>query len=270
MSYILEALKKSQQERELGRVPTIDVLPMTADGPDTRPSYWGAAAVVLAALAVMIALYAAFRGSPSAPQPPAITSGPAQAPQTAPASPATEPVPTAPVTARPEPQSAPAERVAEAGSGVSPATPSSGGSPDEGPATSSEGVQRPAARKPQAPPVVAEPAQRRDKVPEDLRQDIEAFKEQVRGTRSKGREAEAPTEKIPPQKLELPKEVAARMPTLIMTVHIYDEDPSKRFVLINGRKIREGRRTREGVEVEEVLPDGAVLSYDGHRFFRHR
>jgi general secretion pathway protein B len=55
-----------------------------------------------------------------------------------------------------------------------------------------------------------------------------------------------------------------------MTVHIYDEDPAKRFVLINARKYREGERTREDIGVEEILPDGVVLSLEGHRFFRKR
>ncbi|MCP3869792.1 MAG: general secretion pathway protein GspB [Gammaproteobacteria bacterium] len=60
MSYILEALNKSQKERDLGRVPTL------ADTPPahTRGAWWSNTAVIgalmLAFLAVLIALYAVF------------------------------------------------------------------------------------------------------------------------------------------------------------------------------------------------------------------
>ncbi len=64
MSYILEALKKSQQERELGQVPTLDASGIfTDDKEPIPPNYWALLAVALAALAVVIALYAAFRGA---------------------------------------------------------------------------------------------------------------------------------------------------------------------------------------------------------------
>jgi len=103
-----------------------------------------------------------------------------------------------------------------------------------------------------------------------LRQDIEAFKEQVRQERGGGKKPVKSEAKVPPQELRLPRDVAQRMPAFLMTVHIYDAEPAKRFVLINARKIREGGATRDGIQVEEILPDGAVLSYDGHRFFQHR
>ena len=65
MSYILEALKKSQQERELGQVPTLDAL---APAPQRRPPHaspWGLATLIMAGLALALALYAAlFRGEP--------------------------------------------------------------------------------------------------------------------------------------------------------------------------------------------------------------
>ena len=68
MSYILEALKKSQQERELGRVPTLEttgtfeddtVVPDRSRGPIL--------AVGLAAVAMIVALYAALRAPGSTP-----------------------------------------------------------------------------------------------------------------------------------------------------------------------------------------------------------
>jgi general secretion pathway protein B len=64
--------------------------------------------------------------------------------------------------------------------------------------------------------------------------------------------------------------VRKRLPEFIMSAHIYDEEPSKRFVLINGLKTREGEESREEITVKQILPDGAVLSFEGHEFFQHR
>ena len=68
----------------------------------------------------------------------------------------------------------------------------------------------------------------------------------------------------------LPKELRERLPQFIMSAHIYDKEPSKRFVLINGLKTREGEESREEITVVEILPDGAVLSFDGNRFYQRR
>ena len=61
MSYILEALKQSQQTRELGQVPTLETPPPFSDQPAPAAApHWAWLAVGLATLAVVIALYAAF------------------------------------------------------------------------------------------------------------------------------------------------------------------------------------------------------------------
>ena len=66
MSYILEALKKSQAERELGRVPTLDGVGLFAEDKLEPPrSPWALVSVGLAVTAVLIALYAALRQPPS-------------------------------------------------------------------------------------------------------------------------------------------------------------------------------------------------------------
>ncbi len=65
MSYILEALKKSQQERDLGRVPTLATQPFFENRPAVA-NHWGLATTALASLAVAIALFAALREDPEA------------------------------------------------------------------------------------------------------------------------------------------------------------------------------------------------------------
>ncbi len=50
MSYILEALKKSQNERELGQVPTLVAVPATESHRAPRGKPWGLVAVGLATI----------------------------------------------------------------------------------------------------------------------------------------------------------------------------------------------------------------------------
>ncbi|MGB5834601.1 MAG: hypothetical protein WBG92_21805, partial [Thiohalocapsa sp.] len=69
MSYILEALKKSQQERELGHVPRLQTVAFDDQPADVGPQRWVYAALTLAFVAVGIAMYALFR--------PGVTSEPA-------------------------------------------------------------------------------------------------------------------------------------------------------------------------------------------------
>ncbi len=231
MSYILEALKKSQRERNLGQVPTLERLPMLESAEPQRIPYWGLAAVILAGLAVLIALYAAFREP--LPRKPALQVSPFQvhpaAPEKLPAEPA-QPIPPKPVP-RQEPPPPMAEKAPEG-------------------TTWEEAF----------PPSVESKLQ----VPEDLRAEIEAFK---RRFSPESEVSEAPP---PPEARQLPETIRARLPAFLMTVHRYDTDPAERFVLINGRKLREGQRTRTGIQVLQILPDGALLSYEGYRFFQHR
>jgi general secretion pathway protein B len=258
LSYILEALRKSQQERDLGQVPTLETLPDASGGAAAGFNYWGAAAVALAGLAVVIALYAALRGAPD------LQSGPAE-----PSPPLAWGLSGAPEeTTQPSEPEAPA--AAATGGGLAEDGPvDDAGSP--GPVPEEAGPQladEPAAPSPRREASSAAPSED-DKVPEDLRLEIEAFKREIRGQPEPAPE-EVAAKDVPPQELRLPRDVEERLPAFLMTVHIYDEDPAKRFVLIDGRKHREGDLTRQDVQVEEILPDGVVLGFEGHRFFRHR
>ena len=50
-------------------------------------------------------------------------------------------------------------------------------------------------------------------------------------------------------------------------VHVYADEPAQRFVILNSRKLREGDTGPEGLAMEEILPEGVVLGFKGHRFF---
>jgi general secretion pathway protein B len=265
VSYILEALRKSQQERELGQVPTLDTANFSASPVTGRSNTWILVALGLAVLAVMIALYAALRDSPPEAESPLVPEQPS-AETALPAPVGEQPVPEPGAAATPAqalvdapgPGSVPRE---EAGSDTARV--------DEASETSRVDSAKPEPIPSPAPariPYREQPVEER--IPEDLRRDIEAFKDELRsgGSGSKPK----PTEQVPPRKLRLPSEVKDRLPEFMMSVHVYDKEPAKRFVLIDALKMRQGDRTRSGIGVEEILSDGAVLSFEGHRFFRER
>jgi general secretion pathway protein B len=56
------------------------------------------------------------------------------------------------------------------------------------------------------------------------------------------------------------------IPPLRLDLHVYAARPEERFVMINMKKLREGDTLPEGVRVESITPEGAILSYSGSRF----
>ncbi|MHB1869425.1 MAG: general secretion pathway protein GspB [Steroidobacteraceae bacterium] len=61
-----------------------------------------------------------------------------------------------------------------------------------------------------------------------------------------------------------------QLPALHMDLHVYDPVPSKRFVMINMHKLRQGDSLTDGVTVVQIRPDGVVLSYQGRKFLMPR
>jgi general secretion pathway protein B len=53
-------------------------------------------------------------------------------------------------------------------------------------------------------------------------------------------------------------------------IHVYSDNPSKRFVFINMRRYKERQRLDEGPMLEEITSTGVVLSHQGNRFILER
>jgi general secretion pathway protein B len=277
MSYILEALKKSQQERELGHVPTLESTSFTVEEGSARPSPWVLSAMILAALAVVIALYSAVRGNLGAPRvaEPAPQESQSAAGELADRVPPPTQTAAGPVAEEPDPLlSAPRPEDTESSAPVTEVAeePAPSVVVEAPKAPPPEAVPPPPVQVPSAPPEPppAPVRSERTQVPEDLIADIEAFKREIREEQSSKVRPKKVSPKIKPQDLRLPKEMRNRLPEFVMSAHIYDQEPTKRFVLINGLKTREGEESREEITVEEILPDGAILSFEGNRFFQRR
>ncbi|HYA38358.1 MAG TPA: general secretion pathway protein GspB [Candidatus Methylomirabilis sp.] len=65
---------------------------------------------------------------------------------------------------------------------------------------------------------------------------------------------------------QMPLEFQHALPALAVTIHVYAPDPSQRILFINNREYHEGGQIAGGIRVEAIVPDGAVLSYQGERF----
>jgi general secretion pathway protein B len=60
------------------------------------------------------------------------------------------------------------------------------------------------------------------------------------------------------------------VPPLRLDLHVYDPKPEARFVFVNMQKLKQGDTLGQGVHVDNITPEGAVLTFRGIRFVLHR
>ncbi len=65
---------------------------------------------------------------------------------------------------------------------------------------------------------------------------------------------------------DLPPSVRGGLPEFKFSLHYFTADPAQRMVRINGRILREGQELASGVELAEITPGGAIFTYRGMRF----
>jgi general secretion pathway protein B len=83
-------------------------------------------------------------------------------------------------------------------------------------------------------------------------------------------DAKADNEEVLPSINEINLSGPQALPELHLDVHVYATKPSDRFVYINMRKYHEGSSLPEGPLVEHIRRDGVVLNYQGLRFILPR
>lgn len=252
MSYILDALRKSEQQRPPGPVPDL----FTLHGPQPpvpRRSLRAVAAVSLLLFAAAVGLRiwlgadrhddgagparveapttpdvaapAATRSvGADAPPPkvPAALRGPAETRRPATPKP---PAPAANSPAAPEP---PAVSAAPAIPAAAPAA-----------AVESPLAVLPAPVTPAATPVLAEAPPPEEAPPSDGRVFTTA---------------------------DLPAAVRAQLPELVVSGHVWSDDPGLRLMTVNDRLLREGAEAASGVRLQEITSNGAVFVFKGWRF----
>ena len=246
MSYILDALRKAERERHLGQAPNLTAAPLLDESRPWRVGPWLGAGLGLG-LGLSGALLAVWLNRP-APPVAALPAAPVTPPPSVIA--AVPPAPVPPPVAAPEAPRAAAPPVVKPPAPAAPPVvkPTAPASPPPRREPSAKVV---APEPPRSTPTPARPERREPPTRQPVTPGVVTI---------------APaSEPIPPLDT-LPASARRGLPTLNLDIHIYSPDPQQRFVVINGRRYREGERLGEGLVLETVTGDGAILRQGNQRF----
>jgi general secretion pathway protein B len=86
------------------------------------------------------------------------------------------------------------------------------------------------------------------------------------GRAAPGGEADGPHISEPISFYELPQRVRDTLPEIKITVLVYANDSDDRFLLVNGKRLREQEDLESGVKLDEIRREGAVFLYRNYRF----
>ena len=273
MSFILDALRKSEHDRQRQTGPGLADVPVAVARPGTN--VWATAAIALLLVNLIgVGVLLLRRASHDAP-----VADPASATTANAATPAANPA-VAPVPAGAPPPAAQASVTRTLPQPVlQQAAPAPAYTPGRNPLESEisggqEGVDADmvaqGASVPDAPPAVsrapATAARGGTITYEPLREAEAAVARAVAADRQA--QASAPAQPA----LPTADEVSARggVPELHLDLHVYGARAQDRFIFVNSRKYREGDTLQEGPVVEQITQGGAVLNYNGSRFILSR
>ncbi len=65
---------------------------------------------------------------------------------------------------------------------------------------------------------------------------------------------------------EMPANFRNKLPELVVNVHLYSADEAEHLVYINNQQFRKGEQLEGGIKLEQIVPEGVVLSYAGTYF----
>ena len=238
MSYILDALRKSDQQRRHGAAPTLLAGQATAVAPKQQAFLaYGLLAAVLVGAGMLIGWLRPWQPDEAPPgSAELVTAKPLESTPRRPAPAASEmaPQPKAELqlqNATPPAQAAPALVPAKPQLRAR-AKPETDGTPREAEATVSGRTAAPAPEQPV------------------------------------GAAADAARVQTAISMAELPLPVQQELPAMTISVHAYSGNPRDRLVGINNRMLREGEYVVPGLKLEQITPDGMVFGYKGYSFRR--
>jgi general secretion pathway protein B len=270
MSFILDALKKSETDRQRQNGPALFEVKVAR--PRTGLPLWAVALAVLLAVNLVIVGWVLLRHPSQPPVEAAAVPAPATAPPANPGPPATlssagtvaaastaqgQAMPRGPTNAVPVAGAAPAPPLGQT-AGITQPAPVPPTSSPSAPLPPNDNVAT-GARAAQGDPTT-------DKVnPDDYAPAAEPGI--VPGF---GNHVTHGTENGLPLYQDAALAPGTHLPELRLDLHVFAAKPQDRFVMINMKKLHEGDSLPQGVRVESITPDGAVLSQNGSRFLLPR
>jgi general secretion pathway protein B len=252
MSYILEALKKAQAERQLGSTPGLDALSIQAgarQGAGRSMPLWGALGAVTLVAVAAVAMLLWRQGGTSAPAPavnaPAARAEPVTVPTVTAPAPAAA---TAPPVAMTAPVTTPAAVPVPAPMPI--ATPLTAASPmpvapaPAQPTKPAANATATAASPTPAPALARAPAREAAAAPAAPA----AIDEGVASAR------------------ELPEAIQRQLPKVVFGGYIYSKNAEDRLLLVDKVLRHEGEEVAPGLTLERLLPKAAVMNFRGYRY----
>jgi general secretion pathway protein B len=248
MSYILDALKKSDRERQRGNIPSLNSIhdPSPASSgnhfPNQRTKYITIIGLILIITAAAMTWYRSkYLPNTDTPviieQTRTITEPEKNNPSTHSAeSPVTEsPVTESPVTESPVTESPVTE------------------SPVTEPAPSAEDNRTNLP----SPPTITTRSKK-----------IRLLPDQTTQPEEKEEPVSLPPQEHPviPNIKDLPSSIRTAIPDLQLAGHTYSDTPTKRMIIINGNILREGDRVNDSIRLIEITWTGVILDRNGNQF----
>ncbi len=228
MSYILDALRKSDQQRRQGAAPNLTSAPIQA-AEAARPNmlWFALLAIALLIAGIVIGWWRPWQSSLQPPAPPALVE---QAPDIRARETRSVPVEPRRQVLPPVPLPAPALLVT---------------APVQAPPASAavaKPVQIAAATPVPSAPLVAKPSP------------------------ASAEPAQAMAKPKVLTRADLPPAIQQEIPKIVVALHAYSSKPGSRLVSVNDQLLHEGEALIPGLILEEITPDGMVFSYKGYRF----
>ncbi|HUP91136.1 MAG TPA: general secretion pathway protein GspB [Solimonas sp.] len=244
MSLILDALRKAERERNVGKPAGMDALVQPFPALVIRPQrpvwpWLAGATILLLVVALSVLLVRRHRASP----PPPVAAAPVPAP--------------APV-AQPPPALIPAEEVMDLPEEPEPELASA--DPEPEPDMGSSTLITPPPR-----PLTPVDVETLSQVPQS-----EPAPEPEEPARPATEVETVTLDPAPEPALrrykDLPSSYRADFPKLTIDVLVYDAQPALRWAMVSGKRYREGETTVEGPRIAQIAREGVVLEYRGEKF----
>ncbi len=244
MSYILDALKKAESERQLGSVPGVHATPQDSSAHADETPFWrrNLPWLLVALLGLCLLAYVLWS-------------------QLGAKAPVALPPPVAAVTPEPVTATLPPAATSNAEEG---SAPPSVAAPAMAPPVPKQALVTPAAITPPPKHAAADTPQAKttEKAPAEVNAKVEAKP----GASAPAAAVTDAAEQSIGTAQDLPPNIQRELPQISVNGYIYAKNPDDRSVLMNRKLLREGDTVAPDLVLEKLLPKGAILNYKGYRY----